>query len=569
MNSDYSSGTPYLTQIFHHFRSLLAALIWIGVALSCRGAETPLCKAAKDCNESALRLLLAEKADVNGKSDGNVTPLHWVASSECTNLAKLLLANKADVNARDSGGSTPLHWLATGGRPFEMAKLLVENNADVNVKNNQGKTPLHEVAKREDHKSFAELLIAHKADVNAKDNGGATPLHIAVQWSHTIGVPWTNTSVVEVLLASGADPNAKDNEGATPLHWAMHSRVSEDVVKQFLANHVDVNVKDNKGRTPLHWAAEWGKREWAALLLANKADINAKDKDGETPLHLAAQIGLETNNYVWMGWQSKQELAEFLVANKANINAKDNKGEKPSHLIAKRNAMQLADWGFTNFSTSFGSDEMALLLKCLRAQESDDIRRMTERFLLGSAFHSPHREELVSGSTNAASVFVGPPELYWLLVEFSRYGDVESVKILLKHGADPSGRDWKAFFSKYGANIMPSEHPIVSAALGKHLDVVKTLVAAGANVNGSDGDGSRTALWAACLHCDVELAGYLLEHGVKPEVRESALKETEEKLQYLVKQNEEWIQRDEPIASNPGEQQKCRALIELLKSKAR
>ena len=573
MSTDSFLGTLYLTQVPHFFHSILVVLIWIGVTHSCSGAETPLCKAARDCNESALRLLLSEKADVNGKSDGNVTPLHYAASSECTNLAKLLLANKADVNARDSDGSTPLHWLATGGRPFEMAKLLVENNADVNMKNNQGTTPLHAVAMREDHMSFAELLIAHKADVNAKDNDGATPLHIAVQWSHTSGVPWTNTSVVEVLLASGADPNAKDNKGATPLHWAMHSRVSEDVVKRFLANHVDVNVKDNKGRTPLHWAAEWGGREWAALLLANKADINAKDKDGATPLHLAAQIGSETNNLL-LGWQLKQEMVDFLVANKAKINAKDIRDETAARLIRKRHAIQLASWGFTNFSTSFASDEMATLQRSIRsANHSYHLCRgnhgLMEGLLLGIGFNSPREAERVSSSPDTVSKPVGPPELYWLLLGFCCDGDVEAVKILLKHGADPDGRDWKAFVSKYGFAHRTSTPPIFQAAFVNHPEVVKTLIAAGADVNRSDGEPDRTALWAAGLDYNIEIVRYLLDHGVKLEVRASALKKAEEKLQYLVQQNEDWIKRGHPIVSNPDEQQKCRALIELLKSKAR
>jgi ankyrin repeat protein len=60
-------------------------------------------------------LLLANKADVDAKSNGGRTPLHEAAFSGYKDVVELLLANKADVNAKNNDGQTPLHGAAIWG----------------------------------------------------------------------------------------------------------------------------------------------------------------------------------------------------------------------------------------------------------------------------------------------------------------------------------------------------------------------------------------------------------------------------------------------------------------------
>jgi ankyrin repeat protein len=63
--------------------------------------------------KDVAELLLAHKADVNAKSKGGFTPLHFAASEGHQDVAEVLLAHKADVNTKDDSGWTPLHY-ATG-----------------------------------------------------------------------------------------------------------------------------------------------------------------------------------------------------------------------------------------------------------------------------------------------------------------------------------------------------------------------------------------------------------------------------------------------------------------------
>ena len=55
-------------------------------------------------------LLLANKAEVNAKDNGSLTPLHCAALEGHKDVVELLLANKAEVNAKDNNGATPLHY---------------------------------------------------------------------------------------------------------------------------------------------------------------------------------------------------------------------------------------------------------------------------------------------------------------------------------------------------------------------------------------------------------------------------------------------------------------------------
>jgi len=71
-------------------------------------------------------------------------PLHVCLSSPET--VRLLIKKGANVNVKTSGGETPLHYAATVNGPnpeyIESIKILLSNGADINSRDNTGRTPL-------------------------------------------------------------------------------------------------------------------------------------------------------------------------------------------------------------------------------------------------------------------------------------------------------------------------------------------------------------------------------------------------------------------------------------------
>jgi ankyrin repeat protein len=70
-----------------------------------------------------VKLLIANKADLNVKDRTGETFLHIAAARGQTSVAELLVAGKADVNSVDNGGHTPLAWAVNQGNS-EIAALL-------------------------------------------------------------------------------------------------------------------------------------------------------------------------------------------------------------------------------------------------------------------------------------------------------------------------------------------------------------------------------------------------------------------------------------------------------------
>ena len=85
------------------------------------------------------------------------------------------------------------------------------------------------------------------------------------------------------------------------------------------------------------------------------------------------------------------------------------------------------------------------------------------------------------------------------LLHAAQSGDLAQVKLSLKQGAN---LNWSRIYNKF--------KPITVAAANGHIDVVKTLIQAGADINPIN---QSTPLEAACLRGHIDIVKLLLEHG--------------------------------------------------------
>jgi ankyrin repeat protein len=127
-----------------------------------------------------LRVLLKENpAQVRGKNAGGLSPLHLAAREGHVEAVRILIANGADVKAVEDRyyERTPLHLAVVAAKPAAVAVLL-DSGADANARDSEGDTALH-LAAWSGNEELIKLLLARKANCDVKDNANLTPVELA------------------------------------------------------------------------------------------------------------------------------------------------------------------------------------------------------------------------------------------------------------------------------------------------------------------------------------------------------------------------------------------------------
>ena len=181
-----------------------------------------------------------------------------------------------EVNARISNlgalnGFTPLHIAAYRGRRTApgVIELLLARGADVLSRSDRGYTPLLEARSAD---TFVALQEAG-ADIRAQAANGFTALHRAAING--------NPAIVKALLAAGLDPDAQLDDGYTPLLYAG----SADAFVALQEAGANIRAETDWGAfTALHRAAIIGDAALLEALLVAGLDPNAQTSIGYTPL---------------------------------------------------------------------------------------------------------------------------------------------------------------------------------------------------------------------------------------------------------------------------------------------
>ena len=279
-----------------------------------------------------------------------------------------------------------------------------------------GKGPaLVDAAARGDQ-AAVQALIAQGADVNAPGVDGATALHAAVHADRL--------EIAETLLKGGANAAAADRYGLTPLYLAcLNGNVA--MIARLLDAGVDPNTADPGGETALMTAARTGVPAALRLLLQRGARVDAREPEyGQTALMIAVR-------------EDHDAAVQVLIEAGASPNAQTRKGPTPAFVPPCK-------------GTGCGSEGVG-------------INR-------GGVPDRGRRAEVKGGMT---------PLLY-----AARDGHLAAARRLVAAGADVELAD--------GNGI----RPLLMALLNNKLHVARFLLAQGADVNADDFWG-RSPLWAA------------------------------------------------------------------------
>jgi uncharacterized protein len=422
-------------------------------------------------NKQAVRTLLQKKADVNGAQVDGTTALHWAVRWDDLETADLLIRAGANVSAATRAGATPLQLAATNGNAAMIEKL-IKAGADPNAPlTKYGDTALM-MAARTGKPDAIKVLLDNGAQINGVETwGGTTALMWAVSESHP--------DAAKLLIDRGANVNARSK--IVPAEGGRAASKNGNIVA--VPRDPLPNEKAKKdyygGFTPLHFAVRQGDMESVRRLIEAGADVNAMSADGKEPLGLAAYNG----NY---------DIASYLIDHKADLN----------HADAERFTALFWAVDRRNMETNPGIPWMVTM----------DPMPLIKKLLASGADPNAFVDNIPTSRRSALNL-TPRTTFATALARAGFSADMELVRLLLSYGADP--------------NIISShnETPLMQAAgyawidgysRGKsnaeRLEVLKLLMAMGANVNAAD-DWGITALMAAGNFGDPNIVEYLISVG--------------------------------------------------------
>lgn len=294
-------------------------------------------------------------------------------------------------------------------------------------------------------------------------------------------------------------------------------------VIRLLSEGIAVDTRDEKGRTALIIASQAGCHATARLLISSGASIDAVDAHKWNALQTAA-------------WNGHVEVVELLIAHEADV------------VSAFKTMLDVWDpLGEKNISI-----KRALFDRVVQRLEATELKN--EILVMASEIGEWDLvKEAIEGGGDINSDGGGPLRAACML------GNLEMVRFLVDHGADPNcapGEEYERSYAALGiaadygfwdivtfllhrgadpncfANPPAESTPLIEATKCDQVEVVRLLLEKGTNVN-SASDDFGTALDCAREEVRGMLLDYGAEHGavfkILAELRES--KEKEKKIE--------------------------------------
>jgi ankyrin repeat protein len=335
-------------------------------------------------DRDSVERLLAAGADVNAANRYGVRPLNVALEAGDAALTRRLLAAGADAAARDMAGETPLMIAARSGDP-ELAQALLKHGAAVDARDESfGQTALM-FAAREGHLETARALLEAGAAVDAQTTPKEPPRFIPPSES-----PSGLSRGIGIIRAGWPDGRGK----------------------RFPAGG---------SKTALLYATREGHLDVARLLVDSGASLELADGNGVTPL-INAIVNASIIRVNRSGKSDHLKIAQLLLDAGANVNAADWYGETPLWAAVDVRNLEL---GGQHNDRNVRGEAFALIERLLEAGANPNAR--TREYSHERRFIFP------IGSVSWVDLTGQTPFL-----RAAAAGDVDAMRLLLEHGADPN-----------------------------------------------------------------------------------------------------------------------------------
>ena len=447
-----------------------------------------------------------------GAAEGDTRLAAAAQAGDLTAVEALLQAGGA-VDRPDRYGTTALHW-AIYRDDVAMVARLIAAGADVNHANRYGATPLSLACVTANPAIVAPLL-----DVGAYPNlaaAGEPPLLTCARTGRV--------ETVELLLAHGANPNVADDwKGQTALMWA----VAEDhvaVVETLIAHGADVNVTAT-GLTPLLLAVQLGQEASMRTLLAAGADVRVNAFETGVPIGVAAPAKQPLTHVA--AATDHHELGPTLLEHGVDPNARNARGRTTLHAVlearrlkhqSRRTTPSPESYAFLEQLIAHGAEIDARVVtppkpETAKPEAADDDETDPD------AKDKPDPADNYSFIDARTDLTEATPLLF-----AARSGDVEALRLLLEHGADPLA------VTKGGNTALTLAAGVVFHEGGQGqgegppkadaLEAVQLLMELGCDVNAKNENG-QTALHGAVYRAANDVIRFLVANGARMDAEDA------------------------------------------------
>jgi len=362
------------------------------------------------------------------------------------------------------------------------------------------KQPTKKKTKKAPKKKTAKAATKqrHRAPRTEEERQAFEELYEAIQQG--------DVATVRELIAEGADVDLIDVCGTPPLMLATQT-ASRDIMRLLIDAGADIEYVDPDGFTPLSWSSYEDRPDLVETLLAAGADPNHAPA-GVTALGIA--------------FGHSEASARLLIGAGADVNPKlrkkhawpfvlraVNKGfrELVRELIEKGadlNATNRYGWNAWMLAMLLRHDELARLLLERRAERGDENRPKLFHAVMDNDIEQVERLIASGANINAQDPW-GKTPLNWCCAQDnaqSRFMDM--CRTLLEAGADVNIKDEDGGM------------PMSYATLGER-ELFALLIGSGGKISKT---AASAALLTACQEGDVKLVGELIGRGANVNKRD-------------------------------------------------
>lgn len=413
------------------------------------------------------------------------TPLMVAAANNQRQVIDDLIARGASLKFSGPKGDTAFH-LACKYAGFVVVSMFLKYAELLEIRGSEGRTPLMSSILNP-REWVARLLLESTGNVESFDGDGKTALHYAAISG--------KTEVARLLIINrGANKDSKTRSGWTPIHCAAH-RWHPKVVDLLGMNGADCKAstsKEDGARSAIHLVLlKPGRTRCITLLIRYGADLEQPDGAGNTPLHWAAQHGAP-------------DSIEWLISKKANLEARtsDSKQRTPLHIAAQAGRLDIA-----KILLNAGADNEAAMkppsgrTALHIATEENNIDLVKELLARKANVDPIYKFDPIA---DAILAMMGGSSDMTPLMMATEKEHLEIMKLLLKAGADVEGK-----------NPSSESRPLFIAVKKGNLAAVRKLLDYNA---AAETKGSSTPLTEATEAGNIPIMKELLAKDVRADV---------------------------------------------------